>query len=195
MASYKLGCLIMAAGNASRFHANKLTAQFGGKSLIRRAFEAIPTEAFTRVAVVTQYAEIAALAEQFGFLVVENGHPEYGISYTIRLGVEALTDCDGILFAVADQPLLRADSLRRLIDAWRAAPEHIVGASCGGKRGNPNIFPREFFPALSSLQGDTGGSVIIRAHPHRLLTVEVAPEELTDVDTPAALADLIRKAD
>ena len=40
MQTYHIGCLVMAAGNAARFHANKLAAQFEGKSLIRRALEA-----------------------------------------------------------------------------------------------------------------------------------------------------------
>ena len=38
-----LGCVIMAAGNAVRFGANKLEAELNGKPLIRRAFEAVPT--------------------------------------------------------------------------------------------------------------------------------------------------------
>ena len=37
-----LGCVIMAAGNAVRFGANKLEAELDGKPLIRRAFEAVP---------------------------------------------------------------------------------------------------------------------------------------------------------
>ena len=39
-----IGCLLMAAGNASRFGENKLTARFDGQSLFSRALEAIPAE-------------------------------------------------------------------------------------------------------------------------------------------------------
>ena len=48
-----------------------------------------------------------ALASEFGFIPVHNPHPDWGISYTIRLGLEALEPCDGALFLVSDQPLLR----------------------------------------------------------------------------------------
>ena len=41
-----LGCVIMAAGNAVRFGANKLEAELDGKPLIRRAFEAVPAGVF-----------------------------------------------------------------------------------------------------------------------------------------------------
>ena len=38
-----------------------------------------------------------------------------------------------------------------------------------------------------ALEGDHGGSAVIRRHPDLLLLVEAPPQELTDVDTPQAL--------
>ena len=54
----KLGCVVMAAGNASRFGENKLAAEVRGRSLISRALEAVPEECFEAVVVVSQYPEI-----------------------------------------------------------------------------------------------------------------------------------------
>ena len=184
------GCLIMAAGNASRFRANKLAAEFDGKPLIRHALEAVPKALFSRVVVVTQYPQIMELAHGFGFETIENPHPDYGISYTIRLGTQALADCPAILYMVADQPLLDKISVQRVVAAWQAQPDQIAGAAHNGKRGNPNIFPRDFFPELLALTEDHGGSTVIRAHPERFLPVEIAQEQLTDVDTPQALKAL-----
>ena len=45
-------------------------------------------------------------------------------------------------------------------------------------------------PELLELTEDHGGNTVIRAHPERFLPVEVAQEELTDVDTPQALREL-----
>ena len=45
-------------------------------------------------------------------------------------------------------------------------------------------------PELRALKGDRGGTVVIRAHPSRLLLVETPEAELADVDTPAALSAL-----
>lgn len=185
-----IGCLVMAAGNAARFHANKLAAQFEGKSLIRRALEAVPQDLLCAVTVVTQYPEVAALAAEFGFSVIMNDHPEYGISHTIALGTQAMQTCDAIVYLVSDQPLLERSSVERVVACWKTHPSNIVGAAHNGKRGNPCIFPREFFGELLSLTEDHGGSAVIRAHPDRLLTVEIGKEELTDVDTPQALEAL-----
>lgn len=186
----RIGCLVMAAGNARRFAANKLTAELDGKPLIRRTLEAVPQGLFARVSVVTQYPEIARLAEEFGFSAISNSHPDWGISHTILLGTRAMADCDAILYLVSDQPLLRQDSILRVVQAWCDAPDCIVGASHNGKRGNPCIFPRRFFPELMQLQADNGGNQVIRAHPQCLRLVEIPQQELTDVDTPAALEDL-----
>ena len=103
----RIGCLIMAAGNASRFGSNKLAAKVDGKMLIEHALETVPREEFARVTVVTQYDEVLVLARRFGFTVLVNPFPEWGASHTVRLGTEAMADCDAILYQVADQPLLQ----------------------------------------------------------------------------------------
>ena len=59
----------------------------------------------------TQYPEVEEMAAAFGFQPVRNPHPDWGISHTIRLGLEALEDCGGALFMVSDQPMLRRPSL------------------------------------------------------------------------------------
>ena len=103
----RIGCVVMAAGMGSRFGGNKLARQWQGKSLIRHALEAVPATKLSATVVVTQYSEVVTLAKEFNFTPIVNSHPEYGQSHTIHLGVQALGDCDALLFQVADQPLLR----------------------------------------------------------------------------------------
>ena len=190
---FAVGCLLMAAGNAKRFGENKLLCAAGdGRSLIEHALDAIPRECFARVLVVTQYPEIAALAKERGFETLQNRHPERGQSETIRLGTRALSDCGAICFMVADQPLLRRETLTREVDFFSSHREHIVALGHNGVRGNPCLFPARFFPELLSLSGDVGGSAVIRRHTDDLLLYEANGRELRDVDTKAALADLTR---
>lgn len=186
----KIGCVVMAAGNAQRFGENKLAAVWNGRSLIRRTLEAVPAEQFYRVVVVTQYPEVMRLAGCFRFAAVHNEHPEYGISHTIELGLTALRDCHGVLFLVSDQPLLRRESVASLICFWQKQPEKIAALSHGGVRGNPCLFPARFFPELMELREDHGGNTVIRRHEEDLTLLEVEERELTDVDTPEALREL-----
>jgi len=188
-----VGCVVMAAGNAERFGENKLAAELDGKTLIERALDAVPTEHLAAVCVATQYDEVERLAKVRGFAVVRNPHPERGLSHTVRLGTEALRErCDAILYLVSDQPLLRRASVEKVIEFYVNYPGHIVGASHGGKRGNPCIFPRKYYEELCKLSGDVGGSAVIRRHEDDLLLCEIDQSELTDVDTKEALRELMK---
>ena len=182
--SIPVGCVVMAAGSAERFGDNKLAAALDGKTLLKRALDAVPAADLEAVAVVTQFSEAEALANEYGFLCRRNDRPDLGQSRTIRLGTEALRDrCRAIVYMVADQPLLFRASVAELIRVWRGHPDRIVAAAHDGVRGNPCVFPAEFFPELCALEGDTGGSDVIRRHADRLLLVEFEPQELLDVDT------------
>jgi molybdenum cofactor cytidylyltransferase len=186
----KIGCVVMAAGSATRFGADKLSAELNGKTLLRRALEAVAADAFSAVVVVTQHADVFPLISARGFTPVHNPHPELGASHTIALGLAALEGCDAILFQVADQPLLRRESEAALVDFYRAHPENIVALGHGGVRGNPCLFPAKYFPELRALTGDHGGNTVIRRHEEALLLYEVPARELSDVDTPEALRAL-----
>ena len=183
----RIGCVVMAAGDARRFGENKLAAVFDGKPLILRALEAVPAEEFFAVAVVTQYPEVEALAERFGFIPVRNPHPDWGISHTIRLGLEALGDCDAAVFQVSDQPMLRRETVKAEVEFFHGHPDKLVGLSHNGVRGNPCIFPAAYFPELLELTEDRGGSSVIRRHEEDLLLVEAPEWELADADTRQAL--------
>jgi len=186
----KIGCVVMAAGNARRYGGNKLAAQLQGRSLILRTLEAVPGDLFDSVVVVTQYPEIIDLVKEFHFSSVHNAHPEYGISHTIELGLTGLRDCGGVLFLVSDQPLLRRESVAELVRFWKAQPDKIAALGHNGVRGNPCLFPARFFPELMELQEDHGGNTVIRRHEEDLVLMEVAAQELTDVDTPQAMEAL-----
>ena len=173
----KIGCVVLAAGNARRFGSNKLQVQVDGESLIRRALETVPSGLVT--VVVSQYPEILSLAGEYGFEAVLNDQPDLGLSRSVRLGLERLTDCGGVLFLV--------DSAEALAALWAQHPAKIAAMAHGGVRGNPCLFPARFYPELLALNGDRGGSAVIRNHEADLILLETDALELTDIDTPEAL--------
>lgn len=186
-----IGCVILAAGNALRFGENKLLSLYDGKTLIQRAFDAVPTERLGSVTVVTQYDAVAELAGDYGFSVTRNPAPERGISSSVVLGTRALmARCDGLLFLAADQPLLRRATVAAILDRFLSDPARIVVPTAEGRQGNPCLFPRILFPELLSLTGDRGGKQIIRRRPELVNELPVPARELLDVDTAAELQSL-----
>ncbi len=58
-----------------------------------------------------------------------------------------------------------------------------------GKRGNPVLWSRRFFPELMALQGDMGARFLIGKYPEAVVEVPMTGQgALIDIDTPDALA-------
>ena len=67
----------------------------------------------------------------------------------------------------------------------------VVLPTIDGKRGNPVVWSRRFFPELAALGGDVGARHLIASYPEAVAEVPVAGQgALVDVDTPDALKEL-----
>lgn len=193
--SRKTGCVVLAAGAGSRFGGDKLSAEFDGKKLYERALDALPQKELFQVAVVSGREEILKTARLRGYLTVRNDLPEEGISRSIRLGMDALPGCDALLFLVADQPLLKRETVHRILRSGEENPEKIIApVRPDGQAGNPCLFPAKYFDELRALDGDRGGRRVISRHSEALLTVDADPIELYDTDSREALDDLAKRA-
>ncbi|MCD8088369.1 MAG: nucleotidyltransferase family protein [Oscillospiraceae bacterium] len=178
-----IAAILLASGRGKRFGPDKLLYQVEGVSMAERAFRALPLDipAF----VVTGDSRVAALARQHeNITVVKNADERDDIALTIRLGLQALPeDTTGALFCVCDQPWLTRQSVERLTEAFRAAPDGIYVLSYGERQGNPCLFPRKYFSELSALEPDQGGKTVIARHPEAVRYVQALnPGELEDLD-------------
>ena len=184
----RVGGVLLASGQGRRFGSNKLLAEVEGVPLYRRAMDTLAGAGLHRLAVCSPYPEILAVGENSGFLPLRNDHAAEGISASVRLGLSAMEDLDGVLFAVSDQPYLTTESIIKLTNSFQESKTAICALSWKGQRGNPVIFPQDLFGELAALTGDVGGGAVIRRHPDRLLLVEAfSTRELSDVDKPEDL--------
>lgn len=94
----KIGCVLMAAGLGRRFGENKLTVDLGcGETLINYALSAIPGDKLHRVVVVTQYPQVAALAEKYSFTPLHNPIRSGGRASPSRIAGRPV-GCDAVSF-------------------------------------------------------------------------------------------------
>lgn len=182
----RIGCIVLAAGNASRFGSNKLHAQVDGSSLICRALSAVPTGLDT--VVVSRYPEILEQAAEAGCAGIYNDSPECGVSRSIRLGLAHLADCRGVLLMMADQPWLKRESVEALVALWAQNPERMAALAHGGACGMPCVFPARVFPQLMELTGEADGMALLQSQRDAVLLLETDAWELADVNTPESLA-------
>lgn len=187
-----IGGVVLASGEAARFGKNKLLLDFEGRALVARAFSCLPASLARRV-VVTRWPEVADLGRAAGFTAVLHDFPD--VADSVRLAAEAMEGLDGALFLVGDQPLLSAESVGRLLAAFREAPEAAVRLSWNGVPGNPVVFPASVFPLLRSLSpGETGRAALKRAGIAVRFAEAAHGYEMLDCDTPDALEDSRRIA-
>ncbi|KAK0357615.1 hypothetical protein LTR94_038784, partial [Friedmanniomyces endolithicus] len=60
-----------------------------------------------------------------------------------------------------------------------------------GKRGNPVLWDRRFFPAMAAVAGDVGARHLIGEHADEVVEIEAGDTAvLFDVDTPETLSTL-----
>ena len=82
-------------------------------------------------------------------------------------------------------------SIKPLIAAFDPGEERaICVATRHGKRGNPVLWARRFFPEMLALEGDVGARQLIAQYGELVCEVEAADDgPLTDIDTPQMLAE------
>lgn len=189
----KIGCVLLAAGVSQRFGTiNKLLVDFVGDPIVVRTAQAIQKAEFCVVVAVVSDDAVDAVLSECGLRTVRNPRPEDGISGSIKIGLNELCNCDAVMFAVADQPLLSSESIKGAVDLYKLHPGNIISLAYDGNRGNPVIFPRCFYSELYALSGDSGGSAVIKRHTESLLLYDVSdPIELADTDTAKELQNLI----
>ncbi|MEI6101990.1 MAG: nucleotidyltransferase family protein, partial [Eubacteriales bacterium] len=178
----KIGCVLLAAGAGVRFGGDKLKACFSGKTILENILSELPAELFARCVIVAADNDLLQTAGKYGIRGVINDQPELGIARSIRMGLKTLLDMDACMFCVSDQPFLKGQTIRGMLENYK--PGTILSLAFGGKRGNPVIFPSSLFGELLRLPKSEFGIYVIKAHPELLLLYEAAdPLELADIDT------------
>ena len=187
-----LFAIVLAAGESSRFGSTKQLAPFDGGTLVGHALRTAESVCGPRSLLVVgnEWQDVvAACRPQQGFFV-RNPHYADGLASSIRCGVEAVAgSADAVLLMLADQPLIQADHLEELIARWRELPDRIVASGYSETLGPPVVFPREYFPALCSLDGDSGAKRVLEQYADLLVTVRNDAAS-TDVDRPEDLEAL-----
>jgi CTP:molybdopterin cytidylyltransferase MocA len=204
--------ILLAAGEGSRLGQPKALVELGGQTLAERGVALLRAGGAGVVLVVTGAAPVAIP----GVRIVHNPYWRSGMGSSLVAGLRALgpaapgetapaapaivpdgaagsaittTDVGAAVIALADQPLVGAEAVRRLIAAYRDGASVVV-AAYGGKPRNPVLIARQHWADVTELAaGDTGARPFLRAHPELVTLVECGDTgSPDDVDTPEDLA-------
>ncbi len=195
----RVAVLVLAAGRSTRMGGpNKMLADANGAPLVVHAVKAaLESQAVEIVVVLGHMADQvrvgieSAIPGRSRLRFVTNPDFVDGLSTSVRTGIGALSsNVDAAVVQLGDMPGIGAGLLNRLIAAFSPVEGRAICVpTVGGKRGNPVLWARRFFPEMTTLSGDSGAKHLIGEHADLVCEVEMAGEAaITDIDTPEALA-------
>ncbi|RDC60298.1 Molybdenum cofactor cytidylyltransferase [Alteripontixanthobacter maritimus] len=196
---------VLAAGSSQRFGSDKRQALLGGRPLAHHALET------ARRAADALQAECIAIVPADGGLAMPpritaraNSDSARGMGTSVAMAARLAQEagCDTLVVTLADMPFVRAQTLVRLMKGRMekqaaaclhpGSPRHS-GPRPGLRPGPPAVFDARHFAALQQLEGERGAGALLarlagEGAVHCLAADTLAPHELTDIDTPQALA-------
>jgi molybdenum cofactor cytidylyltransferase len=189
----RIAAVVLAAGRSTRMRGpNKLLAEIARRPLVRIAVEAALASRASPVIVVAghQRGEIEKALAGLPVRIVDNPDFAQGLGTSLRAGIAAVpADADGAIVCLGDMPRVDASLLDHLIAAFD--PDRgalVVVPTFEGKRGNPVLWSRRFFPDLLAIEGDVGARHLIGRFAEAVVEMPVEGKAaFADVDTPEAL--------
>jgi CTP:molybdopterin cytidylyltransferase MocA len=187
--------LVLAAGAGRRLGQPKAMVSLHGELLVERAVRTAVASGCDPVLVVLgSHADEVVAGSDLGTartVLAENWSEGMGASLRSGLEAAAAVGCEAVAVILVDQPLVSAEALRRLGDAWRAGAVAAV-ATYDGKPRNPVVLDHRIWAEVAAAAvGDVGARGWLRSHPEQV--VEVACDgsgDPIDIDTPNDLIAL-----
>lgn len=182
--------LVLAAGAARRFGSQKLLHPVRGEPLVRAAVDRVVAAGPEQTIVVVGQDGDAVRHALAGLpvTIVENPHPERGLSSSLRAGLAMVpANAVAVFVTLGDQPIDRDEVFPALVARFGGDDAPIVAPRYQGVQGLPVLFARAVFPELEQLEGDHGARGVVSRDPSRVAYVDFDFPMPPDVDTPADL--------
>ena len=184
-----VSAILLAAGESRRMNGiNKLMLAVEGEPLLRRMVKTLLASHLAEVVVVLghQADEARLLLHELEVRTVVNSDYREGQMSSVHCGLEALTrPCDGVMICLTDQPLLTAQDIDVLIDAFGRHGGSIVVPTYQGRRGNPIVLAYAHRAQILGGGRNLGCKQLIERNPELVSTVEMDTDRVVfDLDTP-----------
>ena len=188
----KIMGVILAAGNSTRMGKdNKLLRNVGDASLVRNTAVEMLNSDVDSCSIVLGYQsdKVAEVIKDLNISLILNPLWQEGQASSLKAALNTLDDTySDLLIMLGDLPGVKSRHINTIIEEHLLTNNRrskITIPSFNGKKGNPVIWGRSFFPDLSNLEGDVGGRALFNHHPAAINLLDMDdPAVVTDTDTP-----------
>ena len=188
-----LTAVILAAGESTRMGTPKaLLVDADNRAFVARIVRTFASAGVTEMIIVTgsQHDPIEAALKAdrppVSPRLVRNPDPARGQLSSLWAALDAIDpETEGMLMTLVDVPMVRASTVRAVVDAWRRQRAPIVRPAIGDRHGHPVLFDSVTFGELRKAPLSAGAKAVVHAYGDRVLNVAVDDGgSLVDVDTP-----------
>ncbi|WP_186731325.1 nucleotidyltransferase family protein [Rummeliibacillus suwonensis] len=189
---YKIGAIILAAGQSKRMGKPKLFLPYQGIPIIHYPVKMAVQNHLTPIVVVggKNYDQLKKELEIYHqkISIIYNERYEIGMSTSLIVGVNSLNgELDAVLIFLGDQPLVADEVIKNLINTYQKNKKngvYIVRPRYKQSPGHPILFDKSLLKQFQHIKGDEGGKSIIKTNEEHLRYVDFKQSDWNlDIDT------------
>ncbi|MGB0034396.1 MAG: nucleotidyltransferase family protein [Candidatus Acidiferrales bacterium] len=186
-----LAVAILAAGESRRMGQPKALIPYRGRTFAEHLVEVTrhARVGVTRIVLGAGADEIRSKLRIEPASIVVNADWPKGQLSSIQAAIRSLPVgiTEGLILCPVDHPLVSAELVAKLIEAFDSSGNRIVLPTFNGKRGHPVIFHSSLYDELLVASAELGARQVVWAHAEEILEVPTAEEgvilNLNDPDT------------
>ena len=185
--------IVLAAGESRRMGQLKPLLKIGEKTFLQHITGQLKTAGVHPVIVVLGYLPEVIL-ENSGINCDHaiNVHYRLGQFSSLQTGIHALpSECRGVVVCLGDQPQLRHEWVRKLIQAFDQHDPDMVIPQFNGRSGHPVIYSSRLFDEIKSMSPSSTARELRERHTPSILRIDIDTDAiLYDADTPQDLENI-----
>ena len=191
----QIGGVILAAGEARRFGAQKLLASLDGRPLVQHVIDAANASCLEDIALVvgTNAEGLVAGLDLGRARVVRNLDPSRGLASSLQVGLRSLDPrVHAALVLLGDVPGVTTALIDELVFCGRETRASAIVSVWRGRRSPPVVLHKSLWAAAFALEGDIGMREVLKDQDVVEFAVTEELGSLDDIDTPGDHARIAR---
>lgn len=188
MENSSISAVVLAAGLSERMGRLKPLLPLGASRTIERVVDFFQAAGVGDILVVTGHraADVRQAVEPYHVRCVENPDYRQGMFRSVLAGIRALPkQCRAFFIHPADIPLVRPQTVLRLMETFGDVSANIFYPTFSGRRGHPTLIRTELIPSIMQWAGAGGLKACLQRYEADSFELPVVDEAiLLDLDTP-----------
>lgn len=183
-----ISALILAAGQSKRMGVPKMLLPWGERTVLEKVIATFQAAGIEEILVVTggDRERVEARIGNPARAVFNPGYAENEMLGSVQTGLARLNpEVEATLIGLGDQPQVREDSVRAVINGYRENGVSLVVPSYRMRRGHPWLVTRKHWTEILDMRAPASLRDFLNQHTDEIHYVEVDTSSiLQDLDTP-----------